>query len=230
MRQIVLDTETTGLSPDSGHRLIEIGALEIVNHVPTGAVFHHYIDPERDVPEDAFRIHGISSEFLAGKPKFADIVSDFLDFIGDAPLVIHNAAFDMGFLNWELKRTGLAELAAARAVDTLLLARSRFPGAQNSLDALCRRFNIDNSSRVKHGALLDAELLAEVYLELMGGKQPILVLGMESVTVVSGGQVAVNVVRLERPVALPPRLTEEERVAHRSFIDELGGETLWPRP
>ncbi|MFZ2467879.1 MAG: DNA polymerase III subunit epsilon, partial [Parvibaculum sedimenti] len=172
MRQIVLDTETTGLSPDEGHRLVEVGCLEVFNHVPTGNVFHRYMNPERDMPEGAFRVHGLSAEFLRDKPKFAEVVDEFLEFIGDAELVIHNAGFDMTFLNAELKWVGRPPLAAARAVDTLMIARKRFPGAQNSLDALCRRFNIDNSGRVKHGALLDAELLAEVYLELMGGRQP----------------------------------------------------------
>jgi DNA polymerase-3 subunit epsilon len=176
MREIVLDTETTGISPNDGHRLVEIGCLELFNHVATGKTFHTYVYPERDMPEGAFKVHGLSEEFLRGKPKFADIVDEFLAFIGDDPLVIHNASFDMGFLNAELKKIGRTALPMARAVDTLDIARRKYPGAQNNLDALCRRFGVDNSGRTKHGALLDSELLAEVYLEMMGGRQPGLVL------------------------------------------------------
>lgn len=223
MRQIVLDTETTGLSPNDGDRLVEIGCLEIVNQVATGLTFHRYINPERDMPKGAFDVHGLSEEFLRDKPKFAEVVDEFLEFIGDDPLVIHNASFDMGFLNHELKRAGRAALAAERAVDTLLIARKRFPGAQNSLDALCRRFGVDNSNRIKHGALLDAELLAEVYLELMGGRQPGLVLDAN----LDRRKLDVIVVeRRRRPAPLAPRLTEAERMAHDAFVATLT-EPLW---
>jgi len=172
MREIVLDTETTGLDPGSGHRIVEIGCLELVNHVPTGQTYHQYINPERPMPVEAFEVHGLGDDFLAGFPPFAEVAQAFLEFIADATLVIHNAGFDMKFLNAELIQLGLPRLPMSRAVDTIQLARARFPGAQASLDALCRRFEIDNSARTKHGALLDSELLAEVYLELIGGRQP----------------------------------------------------------
>lgn len=170
-REIVLDTETTGFEPSKGHRLVEIGCLELINHLPTGKIYHQYINPDRDVPADAFRVHGLSSEFLADYPRFSDIASDFLAFIADSPLVIHNAAFDMKFLNHELKTLSFPEIAYDRAIDTVLIARKKFPGSPASLDALCKKFKIDNSSRTLHGALLDSELLAEVYLELLGGRQ-----------------------------------------------------------
>ena len=224
MREIVLDTETTGLSPQDGHRLVEIGCLELVNHVATGNTFHTYIDPERDMPDGAFQVHGLSTEFLCGKPKFADIADDFLRFIGDDPLVIHNANFDMGFINWELKASGRPALPMSRAIDTLDMARKKFPGAQNNLDALCRRFNVDNSGRTKHGALLDSELLAEVYLELMGGRQPGLVLQADFAGAGGGAR---RIAREPRPSPLPSRLTEAEREAHDAFIASLGGEPLW---
>ena len=171
MREIVLDTETTGLDPSDGHRLVEIGGLELYNCIPTGQVFHRYIDPQRDIPESAFEVHGLSREFLTGKPLFEHVVEEFLAFVGDAKLVIHNAEFDMRFLNAELQRVGRPAITFGRAVDTLTLARRRHPGLPNSLDALCARYGIDNSRRTKHGALLDAELLSEVYIELIGGKQ-----------------------------------------------------------
>ena len=222
MREIVLDTETTGISPNDGHRLVEIGCLELFNHVATGKTFHTYVDPERDMPEGAFKVHGLSEEFLRGKPKFADIVDEFLAFIGDDPLVIHNASFDMGFLNAELKKIGRTALPMARAVDTLDIARRKYPGAQNNLDALCRRFGVDNSGRTKHGALLDSELLAEVYLEMMGGRQPGLVRQADF-----GGPAAQKTARTPRPAPLPSRLTDAEREAHDAFIASLGGEPLW---
>ena len=224
MREIVLDTETTGISPQDGHRLVEIGCLELFNHVATGKFYHTYIDPERDMPEGAFRVHGLSEEFLRGQPKFAEVADAFLEFIGDDPLVIHNASFDIGFLNAELKKIGRAALPMARAIDTLDMARRKFPGSQNNLDALCRRFNVDNSGRTKHGALLDSELLAEVYLELMGGRQPGLVLQADAG---GPGIAGKRVAREQRPVALPPRLTEEERAAHDAFIATLGEDALW---
>lgn len=222
MREIVLDTETTGLSPQDGHRLVEIGCLELLNHVATGEVFHTYVDPERDMPEGAYKVHGLSAEFLTGKPKFGDVADAFLAFIGDDPLVIHNAAFDMGFINAELARVDRPKLPFSRALDTLDIARRKFPGAQNSLDALCRRFGIDNSGRTRHGALLDSELLAEVYLELMGGRQPGLVLQADA-----GGVSTETIRRAARPVALPPRLTQEERAAHDAFVATLGEAALW---
>ena len=222
MREIVLDTETTGISPQDGHRLVEIGCLELFNHVATGKFFHTYVDPERDMPEGAIKVHGLSAEFLSGKPKFAEVAEEFLAFIGDDPLVIHNASFDMGFLNAELKMIGRPPLPMSRAIDTLDIARRKYPCAQNNLDALCRRFGVDNSGRTKHGALLDSELLAEVYLEMMGGRQPGLVLQADF-----GGPAAVKTVRTPRPSPLPPRVTEAEREAHDAFIASLGGEPLW---
>ena len=171
MREIALDTETTGLNPKAGHRVVEIGCVEMINHVATGEVFHVYINPERDMPEEAFAVHGLSKDFLKDHPVFADVAQGFLEFVGDDPLVIHNAAFDMGFLNAELERAGHATLPMERSIDTVQMARKKFPGAQANLDALCKRFGVDNSSRELHGALLDARLLADVYLELRGGRQ-----------------------------------------------------------
>lgn len=217
MREIVLDTETTGLSPADGHRIVEIGCVELFNHVPTGEVWHRYINPERDMPMGAFQVHGLSEEFLAQHPVFAEHAGEFLDFIGDAKLVIHNAEFDMGFLNAELRLLGFPPLPMDRAVDTVKLARSRFPGAQASLDALCRRFGIDNSSRTKHGALLDAELLAEVYLELVGGRQP--GFGLDA----GKAARAVTVQLADRPQR-PPRphaASEAELAAHRVFLEKI---------
>lgn len=171
-REIVLDTETTGLDPSHGHRLVEIGCVELINYVPSGRIFHTHINPEREIPEEAYNVHGLSYDFLKDHPLFKDVVHSFLDFIEDAPLVIHNAKFDMKFLNAELKGLGLPELPFSRAIDTLAMARRQFPGSPASLDALCKKWDIDNKAREKHGALLDAELLAQVYLELIGGKQP----------------------------------------------------------
>ena len=223
MREIVLDTETTGLDPDTGDRIVELGAVELLNHMPTGRVFHRYVNPQRDVPEEAVAVHGLTAQFLADKPVFAAVAAEFAVFVGDARLVIHNAAFDMKFLNAELGWAGQPGLAAPRAIDTLDLARRRFPGAQNTLDALCRRFGIDNSAREKHGALLDSELLAEVYLELMGGRQPDL-----SLTVVAAGPAtgALWVVPA-RPRPLTSRLTAAEAEAHARFVATLGEGALW---
>lgn len=176
MREIVLDTETTGLDPDTGHRVVEIGCVEMINHIKTGSHFHAYLNPDRDMPQEAERIHGLSSKFLSDKPRFETIACAFLEFIGESPLVIHNAAFDMKFVNAELDRAGHPVLPMNRAIDTVLIARQKFPGQPANLDALCKRFNIDLSARTKHGALLDAELLADVYLELRGGRQEKLVL------------------------------------------------------
>ena len=222
MREIVLDTETTGLDPNAGHRIVEIAGLELLHHIPTGRTFREFINPERDMPAEAERIHGLSEDFLKDKPLFAAIAPAFLDFIGDAKLVIHNAAFDMKFLNWELKTAGHPTLAMDRAVDTVTMARERFPGAQVNLDALCRRFEIDNSARTFHGALLDCELLAEVYLELRGGRQPGLVLDSERRR---AGGAAAPVDRTARP-ARPHAPTPEEEAAHAAMLEKLS-EPIW---
>ena len=216
MREIVLDTETTGLDAANGDRLVEIACLELINHLPTGRTFQRYLNPDREVSKGAAEVHGLTTAFLATQPRFAEIVDDFLAFIGDAPLVIHNAEFDMGFLNAELTRCDRPLLPRERATDTLLIARQKFPGAQASLDALCRRFAIDNSARTKHGALLDSELLAEVYLELVGGRQAGLDLVLQSSAAV--------VAPASRRIARPPRPhapTEEERAAHAAFLAKL---------
>ncbi|MHA3914900.1 DNA polymerase III subunit epsilon [Halovulum sp. GXIMD14793] len=225
MREIVLDTETTGFDPSQGDRIVEIGGVELLNHVPTGRTYHQYINPERPMPAEAFAVHGLGDEFLADKPVFARIAQDFLTFVGDAKLVIHNAAFDMRFLNAELGLLDMPQLPWEQAIDTLDIARRRFPGAQNSLDALCRRFGVDNSMREKHGALLDSEILAEVYLELIGGRQPGLTLSVVS----SGDQGGVPEAWAPKPRAtpLPSRLTEKEKAAHAAFVEKLGEETLW---
>ena len=221
MREIVLDTETTGLDPGSGHRLVEIGCLELVNHVPTGRIFQSYVNPEREMPEEAFKIHGLSAEFLARQPLFAAVVEDFLKFIGEAPLVIHNAVFDLGFLNAELARLGRPALLEERAIDTVALARRKFPGSPANLDALCRRFNIDNAARDLHGALLDAQLLAEVYLELVGGRQPGLGLAADGAAATAGVERRAREPRPHAPSA-------EELAAHARFIDGLE-EPIWRR-
>jgi DNA polymerase III subunit epsilon len=223
MREIVLDTETTGLSPGEGHRVVEIGCIELINHLPSGRSFHCYINPERSMPSAAFEVHGLSDDFLADQPSFAEIATDFLAFIAETPLIIHNAAFDMGFLNAELARIERPPLAADRAIDTVTMARRRFPGAPANLDALCRRFAIDNSARDKHGALLDAELLAEVYLELIGGRQPRLTL-----VTAAAGPTATG--RPQRPhrAARPHAPGADELAAHEAFIAGLKN-PLWER-
>ncbi|SHJ04074.1 DNA polymerase III subunit epsilon [Wenxinia saemankumensis] len=226
MREIVLDTETTGFEPEQGDRIVEIGAVELLNHVPTGRTYHQYINPKRSMPQGAFEIHGLGDEFLADKPVFEEIGQAFLDFVGDARLVIHNAAFDMKFLNAELGWCNLPRLPDDRAIDTLLIARRRFPGAPASLDALCRRLGIDNSSRTLHGALLDSEILADVYLELIGGRQPDLVLAgpaRSSGEGETGGAWRPG----PRPRALPSRVTDEEAAAHAAFVERLGDGAVW---
>ena len=222
MREIVLDTETTGLDPYHGHRVVEIGCVELINRIPSGITYHTYLNPERDMPAEARAVHGLTVEFLADKPFFADVADDFVAFLGDAALVIHNAGFDLAFLNAELERAKRPALTRGRAVDTLTLARRRHPGAANRLDDLCARYGIDNSRRTKHGALLDAELLAEVYAELVGGRQAHLIL-VEEVTTVT------TIVRVARPrtVPLPPLLSEEEHVAHLGCIADLGPQAIW---
>lgn len=230
MREIVLDTETTGFDPNEGDRIVEIGAVELLNHLPTGRTYHQYINPERNMPTAAFEVHGISEEFLKDKPVFAKIGRDFLDFVGDAKLVIHNAAFDMKFLNFELKRMGLPEIPWKQAVDTLAIARQKFPGSPASLDALCRRFGVDNSKREKHGALLDSEILAEVYLELIGGRQPDLVLTPKSNQESSKNiDITDNWRPMPRKTPLLSRLTEAEAKAHEAFLAKLGEAAIWKK-
>jgi DNA polymerase III subunit epsilon len=223
MREIILDTETTGLDPQSGHRLVEVAGVELENLVATGRTFHSYIDPQRAVPDDAVRIHGLTTEFLAGKPLFRDICSDLLAFLGDARLVIHNAEFDMKFLNAELRAVGRDPLGMDRVLDTLALARRKHPGASNSLDALCARYRIDNSRRTKHGALLDSEILAEVYIELMGGRQTNLALGeirKKAMTRVEPAPV---------PVSFQTRslLTQGDIDKHAAIRTALGEKAVW---
>lgn len=223
MREIVLDTETTGFEPESGDRIVEIGAIELLNHLPTGRIYHQYINPERSMPADAFEVHGLGDEFLRDKPLFREIAQAFIDFVGDAKLVIHNAAFDMKFINAELGWVKMAEIPFDRAIDTLAIARNKFPGSPASLDALCRRFGVDNSGREKHGALLDSELLAEVYLELIGGVQPDFGLSVTGNSKVEG-----EIWRPKpRPNPLPPRITDAEKNAHEAFVESLGPDAAW---
>ncbi len=225
MREIVLDTETTGLDPLRGDRLVEIGCVEIFNRMPTGQTFHRHLNPERDMPAEALAVHGLSSEFLAGKPLFAQVVEEFLEFIADAPLVIHNASFDIGFITAELERIQRPSIARERLVDTLLLARRKHPGVSNRLDDLCSRYAIDNSRRTKHGALLDAELLAEVYIDLIGARQSQLILATESREMRAGGYGEMP--RRLREVPLAPRVTEADRAVHRAFVATLGDKPIW---
>ena len=223
MRHIVLDTETTGLDPAQGHRLVEIGCVEVIHYVPTGRVYQQYINPERDIPQGAFAVHGLSESFLKNHPPFREISADFLDFVGDDPLVIHNAKFDMRFLNAELSNHGLTPFPLERAIDPVSLARRKFPGVRASLDALCQRFGIDLSKREKHGALLDAELLADVYLELMGGRQPGFGMGTESSSKTQDEHF--SKLMAERPLR-PARSftpTEVEKERHAPFIQNLRG-------
>lgn len=241
MREIVLDTETTGFEPESGDRIVEIGCLELYNHLPTGRTYHQYINPERGMPQGAFEIHGIGPDLLPNprpadkgevtlldKPVFDRVGKAFLEFVGDATLVIHNAAFDMKFLNFELDRMGLTTLPWERAVDTLAIARKRFPGSPASLDALCRRFGVDNSNRELHGALLDSEILAEVYLELIGGRQPGFELGGARRLSGSAGEAGAWKPS-PRPEPLPSKLTDAEKTAHEAFVAALGDESVWRR-
>jgi DNA polymerase-3 subunit epsilon len=223
MREIVFDTETTGLDPLQGDRLVEIGCIELVNRFPTGKVFHCYFNPERDMPEPAFKVHGLAIEFLKDKPLFADKVEEILAFLGDAQLVAHNAMFDLGFLNAELERTGRVVVSRERMIDTLLLARRKHPGGSNRLDDLCVRYAIDNSRRTKHGALLDAELLAEIYIELIGARQAQLILSQTTPARAAGEPIIVR----DRPAPLVARLTAEARAAHRRFIATLGESAIW---
>lgn len=225
LREIVIDTETTGLDPNNGDRLIELGCIEIVNRIPTGREFHRYLNPERDVHRDAVQVHGLTNDFLRDKPLFSDVVDDFLAFLDEAPLVAHNASFDIAFINAELARTGRPPLTFDRVVDTLALARRRHPAGPNSLDALCKRYGVDLSARTKHGALLDSMLLANVYVELLGERQATLGLGgqteSESIVIQRAG------VARQRPAALPSRLTQDAEQAHRTFVQTLGPKPLW---
>ena len=227
MREIVLDTETTGLSPLEGHRLVEIGCVEMVNQIATARVFHVLINPERDVPDEAFRVHGHSTQFLRDKPVFGAVVEDFLDFIAADRLVIHNAEFDMRFLNWELERAGKPVIPMDRVVDTLALARRKHPGAPNNLDALCDRYRIDRGKRIKHGALLDAEILVEVYSELTGGRQRSL--SFATSVEPSRGATTTAIRHRPRPIPLEPGASEAELSAHADFVAGLGETAIWKR-
>jgi DNA polymerase III subunit epsilon len=224
MREIVLDTETTGLDPFQGHRLVEIGCIELFNRIPTGQTFHRYLNPERDMPEEAFSVHGLTDGFLKDKPLFAEVVDDLISFLGEAPLVIHNAGFDVGFLNAEFERVGRPAIARERMIDTLLIARRKYPSGSNRLDDLCARYAIDNSRRTKHGALLDAELLAEVYVELIDARQAQLILSQAAVPGLAAGE---PIIMRARIAPLAVRISEEERAAHRAFIATLGDHAIW---
>jgi DNA polymerase III subunit epsilon len=225
MREIVFDTETTGFEPGEGHRIVEVGCVELMDHFPTGRTLQFYLNPERDVPIETTRVHGLTSDFLADKPIFAHVVEEFLEFLGDAPLVIHNASFDIKFINAELKRCSKPPIPLARAIDTIEIAKRKHPGARYSLDELCRRFSIDLSARTKHGALLDAQLTAEVYLELVGGRQRGLMLAPAEIAAQTAeGPRAAR----QRPQKLASLITEAELAAHAAFIaKELGDKTLW---
>jgi DNA polymerase III subunit epsilon len=233
-REIVLDTETTGLDPKKGDRLIEIGCVELMNRIPTGREFHRFINPERDVPPEAEAVHGITTAFLRDKPLFRDVADAFLDFIADDPLVIHNANFDVGFLNAELDRVAKAAITMDRVVDTLMLARRKHPAGPNSLDALCKRYAVDNTQRTKHGALVDSLLLADVYVELLGERQATLGLASAGLSGSGGGRSGRSRKAAQRPAPLPPRLTAEEEAAHAAFVETLGPDAVWlqylPRP
>lgn len=225
-REIVLDTETTGLSASSGDRIVEIGCVELNNHVPTGENYHVYLNPQRSMPEEAFRVHGLSEEFLSGKTLFRDEAEGFLDFIGDSPLIIHNAPFDMGFLNAELTNIGKPKLSN-EIIDTVQVARKVHPGARVSLDALCKHYGIDNSRRALHGALLDSEILAEVYLELIGGRQVAFALSATAQQETEQNTAGSNVPRAPRPEPLPSRLTDDEKRAHTVLLETIGEDALW---
>ena len=226
MREIVMDTETTGLDPTQGHKVVEIGAVELFNHIPTGRTFHQYVNPQRQMPQEAFDVHGLSIEFLMSYPVFKDIAEKFLNFIGSSTLIIHNASFDVKFLNFELDNMGAEKIQNDRVLDTLKLARSKYPGSPASLDALSRRFRIDISKRNKHGALLDSQILAEVYLELIGGRQP----GLELISTQTRNTTTTSKDgTFKREVPLPSLLTDTEKKAHDTFIKLLGEKCLWTK-
>ena len=226
LREIVFDTETTGFHPEEGDKLVEIGAVELLNHIPTGVQYHQYINPEREVPEDAFKVHGLSYDYLKDFPTFKDIAKEWLDFVGDAKLVAHNASFDMKFINFELKGLGYDELSWDRVVDTLEIARRLFPGSRVNLDALCRRFGVDNTSRTLHGALLDAQLLAEVYLEVLGGQEPSM-LGDEKKTQQFAATDHFSQIKKQFREPRPFPLSEEEIKAHEEFLANKINNALW---
>ncbi len=228
MREIVLDTETTGFDALKGDRIVEIGCIELENHLPTGNIHHVYINPDRSMPEAAFRVHGLSDEILRDKPFFEQIADEFLEFISDTPLIIHNASFDIGFLNAELERAGYTAIPMQRAIDTLQMAREKHPLGPNSLDALCRRYGIDNSARQLHGALLDCELLAEVYLELIGGRQPGLSFTQNSVRSALKQDGRQTTKASPRPIPLQAKLDPDEIKAHRQLVSSLGEKAIWP--
>ena len=227
MREIVLDTETTGLDPSQGDRIVEIGAVELYNHMSTGATYHQYINPQRMMPQEAFAVHGLGDDFLRDKPLFADIAADFIDFIGESRLIIHNASFDMKFLNAELRWSDRPQIPTQQALDTLAIARKRFPGSPASLDALCRRFNISNTARTLHGALLDSEILSEVYLELVGGRQPDLTLAGNGASAVGHKSQTQEWRPFPRHTPLPSRVSEDELEQHAKLISQLGDTPLW---
>ena len=227
MREIVLDTETTGLSPDKGDRVVEIGCVELINHVPTSNTFQVYLNPEREMDEGAQRIHGLTNEFLQDKPKFEAIAEDFISYIGESKIIAHNASFDINFLNSELSRLNKAKISQERVIDTLKIAREKYPGARNSLDALCKRFFVDNSNRKLHGALLDSELLAEVYLELIGGKEPDLALAEEARTHKLPEKELIIKASIKRENELKPRLTKEDQIKHKELINTLKVKPVW---
>ena len=229
MREIVLDTETTGLDPKSGDRIVEIGAIELFNHMPTGKTFHEYLNPEKKMPQEAFAVHGLSDDFLKGKPLFRQIMENLTTFIGESKMIIHNAAFDMKFLNAELLKAGGRPYPLDQAIDTLTIARKKFPGAQNSLDALCRRFSIDNSVREKHGALLDSELLSDVYLELIGGRQPDLILEPQPSDFNLSRIDKERGLQRKRDTQLNTLITKEEELAHNEFVEALGDYSIWKK-
>lgn len=225
LREIVFDTETTGLNPKEGDKLVEIGALELINHIATGRTYHVYINPMREVPEEAFKIHGLSTEFLSNYPKFSEVAKDFLSFVGeDGIMVAHNASFDMNFINYELKHNGFKTLENHEVIDTLQIAKSKFPGARHNLDALCKRFNIDNSKRTKHGALLDAELLAEVYLELLGGAEPSMNLEQQTKSEKTKN-IDIRFSKHYEKRSFP--LNEQEQKAHEDFLEKHIKNALW---
>lgn len=230
MREVVLDTETTGLDPAAGHRVIEIGCVELIDHMPTGENFHCYLNPERDVPVESQRVHGLDDAFLSDKPLFADVAEKLIEFLGDAPLVIHNAGFDLKFLNSEFHRIRMEAIPFARAIDTIEIAKAKLPGVRYSLDELCKRFGIDLSARTKHGALLDAELLARLYLELIGGRQTRMALAPGDKAVSAGDMMESRAAR-QRPGPLGPRISELEAAAHAAFVqNELGEGAVWTWP
>ena len=248
LREIVLDTETTGLDPRTGDRIVEIGCLELVNRFPSGKEWHHYVNPDRDMPAEAFKVHGISADFLKDKPRFHELAADFVAFIGDATLVIHNAPFDIGFLNHELGRLKLGSIAMDRTVDTLALARRKHPGSPATLDALCKRYGVDTAVRTKHGALVDCKLLADVYVEMLGerqanlllagegratGEAPVVPPGTGTRTGTSGnagsGGLHANRPARQRPTPLPPRLTEADLALHKAFVETIGPQAIWAR-